>query len=269
MPLRPLLIAVLFLLGGLVLVPEAGAQEAGTDDARARALFIEGESHYAAGRYQEAADHYQKAFVLSQRPELLFNIGNAYERMGEYRKAADYLRRYADSPRARDVVSVRERIRRLEAAAEVEERRRAEAEAEAEAARKATTAAANESPAAEPSTRGDVSDPAIWWLAGSGGAAVVTVVFAVLSNAAGSDAEADCASTSGGVLLCDQDASDALSQETVFAIATDVSAVATVATLSVGLYLLLREDDGSAEAASALAPAVVPGGVGVSFSGRF
>lgn len=238
------------------------------EDTRARELFLEGEAHYAAGRYELAAERYEQAYELSQRPELLFNIGNAYERMGEYAKAADYLQRYADSPRARDVVSVRERVRRLEAAAAAE-KRRAEQEQEAAQAREAEPALVQPT-TPEPEAEDD-GNPAFWWLVGSGVAAVSTVAFGLLATNAGNNAAEDCTETSGGRPLCRDTASSALTQETVFAISADVSAIATVVTAGVGIYLLVQGDDDKESSATAtrVEPALVPSGFGVSLSGRF
>jgi tetratricopeptide (TPR) repeat protein len=237
------------------------------EDSRARELFLEGEAHYAAGRYELAAERYLEAYQLSQRPELLFNLGNAYERMGEYEKAADYLRRYADSPRARDVVSVRERVRRLEAAAAAEKRR---AEQEQQQTNQ-TEPPVTQQPVAPPPRAEEGGNPALWWLVGSGAAAVSTVVFGLLATNAGNNAAEDCTETSDGRPLCLDAASGALTQETVFAIGADVSAIATVVTAGVGLYLLFQGDDEkeSAGTATRLEPALVPSGFGVSFSGRF
>lgn len=238
------------------------------EDTRARELFLEGEAHYAAGRYELAAERYLDAYELSQRPELLFNLGNAFERMGEYEKAADYLRRYADSPRARDVVSVRERVRRLEAAA-AEEQRRAEQEREqAQTPEVEQPVAPSSTP--PPAARED-GNPATWWLIGSGAAAVSTVVLGLLATNAGSRAAEDCSETSTGRPLCRDTASSALTQETVFAIGADVSAIATLVTAGVGLYLLLQGDDekDSSATATRVEPALVPSGFGVSLSGRF
>ncbi len=115
---RPALLA----LASLILIAsmtEPALADPKRDDAekRAQKLFQVGDDHYAAGRYEEAVVHFQQAYELSQQPALLFNMANAYERMGEYEKAAEHLRRYLESPKAEDVASVRERIRRLELSA--------------------------------------------------------------------------------------------------------------------------------------------------------
>ncbi|WP_428263446.1 tetratricopeptide repeat protein [Haliangium sp.] len=259
------ILALIF--GFSVFVPQADAQK--RDDERARDLFIEGEAHYAAGRYEEAAKVYEEAFELSQRPELLFNIANAYERMGEYTTAADYLRRYVQSPRARDVVSVRERIRRLEVAAEEQRRRQEEERKQAEL--EAQQASSNTGAGPTKPQR----NPAVFWLAGSGAAAAGAVVFGLLANAAGNDAAKSCGDAPDGGLVCRETADGALTRETIFAISADVSAVAAVATAGVGLYLYLtygNEDESPAEqdaATTQIAPTLMPNGFGVTMTGRF
>lgn len=273
MRLQPILALAFTLIIGPT-VQQARAQQPPGDeqeesDQRARDLFLEGEAHYAAGRYEQAAENYLQAYELSKRPALLFNVGNAYERLGEYDEAAEYLRRYIESPRARDVVSVRERIRRLEAAAEQarreQERREQERPAPGEREPRVQVAA-------QPSSRADDrQSPAMWWLIGSGAAAATTVVFGLLARDAGNSAAAGCAETSTGRALCRDQVSSDLTRETVFAIGADVSAIAALTMAGVGLYLLLEDDAPQETAARSarLTPDLVPGGFGVSISGRF
>jgi tetratricopeptide (TPR) repeat protein len=263
--------------------PQPQSPQPSTDDERARSLFLEGEAHYAAGRYELAAERYLEAYELSQRPELLFNLGNAYERLGDYAKAAQYLSQYVASPRARDVVSVRERIRRLEAAA-AEQLRRAQQEQQeqqevprADSADTADTAdSAGSAVTASPPPRPTASDRcgrATWWLIGSGASAAGAIGMGLLALNAGSNAARRCADD--GRPVCLDTASSALTQETVFAIGADVLAVATVVTAGVGIYLLFQDDaqddDQTARPATTtrLAPTLGPDGLGVSLSGRF
>ncbi|ACY18920.1 Tetratricopeptide TPR_4 [Haliangium ochraceum DSM 14365] len=255
----------------------AQAQQDDEDtDERARTLYMEGEAHYAAGRYEEAAESFLEAFNLSGRTALLFNLGNAYERMGDYERAAEYLRRYVDSPRARDVVSVRERVRRLEAAAERKRREAAEAEERREAAE---AAAANAVASSDDDGSEEAAGPdrsGYWWLLGSGGAAVGTIAFGLAARQAGNEAAALCSETSEGRPLCDDEASSALSRETAFAIGADVGAIVTLVMAGVGTYLILSADDSSAERPAAearFAPRIVPtwstNSAGLSLQGHF
>jgi tetratricopeptide (TPR) repeat protein len=270
-------IAILLLSAIYLPAPPAHAQpQPPVEDTRARELFLEGEAHYAAGRYEQAAERYLEAYQLSQRPELLFNVGNAYERLGDYEKAAEYLRQYADNPRARDVVSVRERIRRLEAAAAEEKRRQQQQQQQQQEAARREAEVTVSPPApipapAQPRAESGGGNGAMWWLIGSGVAAAGAVGMGLLASNAGNDAAEDCAETSGGRLVCRDAASDALAQETAFAIGADVFAVAAVVTAGVGIYLLLQDDGEETRPAAAtrLAPTLAPDGIGVSLSGRF
>lgn len=241
--------------------------EGDDQDARARELFLEGEAHYAAGRYELAAERYLEAYELSQRPELLFNVGNAYERLGDYARAAHYLGQYVASPRARDVVSVRERIRRLEAAAAEEQRRAQEQQQPVAAPESAVAAPATPRP--RPRHDDGRRTRATWWLIGSGVSAAGALGMGLLAINAGSNAERRCADT--GRPVCLDSASSALAQETAFAISGDVLAVAAVVTAGVGIYLLFQDDGDEARPATAtrLAPTLAPGGLGVSLSGNF
>jgi tetratricopeptide (TPR) repeat protein len=237
------------------------------EDERARSLFLEGEAHYAAGRYELAAARYLEAYQLSQRPELLFNVGNAYERLGDYEKAAQYLGEYVASPRARDVVSVRERIRRLEAAAAEQTRRTQEEEQPVPTAGSADSAVTT-SPSLRPAAESRRTR-ATWWLIGSGVSAAGAIGMGLLAINAGSNAARKCVDT--GRPVCLDTASSALAQETAFAISADVLAVATVVTAGVGIYLLFQDEGDEARPATAtrLAPTLGPDGLGVSLSGRF
>lgn len=257
-------------------VPQARAQQspgAGQEDAdrRARAIFLEGEAHYAAGRYERAAQSYLEAYELSKRPELLFNVGNAYERMGDYEKAAEYLRRYVQSPRARDVVSVRERIRRLEAAAEEVRREQERSEPDERPGAPEQPEASVQAVVQPPSSADQGKRRAMWWLVGSGAAATTTVVLGLLAYSSGRTASADCAETGTGRVLCRDRASGDLTRETLLAIGADVSAIAALTMAGVGVYLLVQDSAGPENAARSarLTPELVPGGFGVSVSGRF
>jgi tetratricopeptide (TPR) repeat protein len=246
--------------------PQPQQQPPPGEDERARELFLEGEAHYAAGRYEEAAERYLQAYELSQRPELLFNLGNAYERLGDYAKAAQYLSQYVASPRARDVVSVRERIRRLEAAAAEQQRRAQEQEQQPPPQEPEVDSAITATPPPGPADR-ESSGRATWWLIASGASAAGAVGMGLLALNAGNNADRRCADA--GRPVCLDTASSALTQETVFAISADVLAVATVVTAGVGIYLLFQDDGQDDDRTARLAPTLGPDGLGVSLSGRF
>lgn len=262
----------------------------GERDQRARVLYKEGEGDYAAGRYEEAAAKFQEAYKLSKRPALLFNLANAYERMGEYQKAADNLERYLDSPKVKDVVSVRERIRRLESAVESQreaERKRAR---DAELAKKTagTDSGAGEGGAGTGKTDTDqkqlVDDPRpkdgnkrdgqrklrpIYALGATSAVALIgTVAFGIAASSAAGDAEAYCMDPSGSG-LCQDAAKDAINRERRYALLADLSFSVAAISAGVGLYLFLRSrskrDPGDRQ--SKVVPIIVPNGLGLGVSG--
>ncbi|MBT8492444.1 MAG: hypothetical protein KJO07_05255 [Deltaproteobacteria bacterium] len=157
MPTR-LAIAV-FLVSLSAAAPTALAQ---APQAQARVEYQKGETAYATGDFETAIVHYKKAYELSKKPALLFNIAQAYKVKRDYRNAIyfyeTYLRleespsnqadveRYiknlkaqmaADRKRAEDERRLEQERKRAKAAKEKAEaeQRRLEAEAKARQAR--------------------------------------------------------------------------------------------------------------------------------------
>lgn len=92
--------------------PRLSPEEA---DKRARALFEQGRVAFQEGRYRDAWDYFRKAYLLSKRPELLYNVGQAADRMRMDREALEafrlYLKRLPDAENRREVEN---RVRALE-----------------------------------------------------------------------------------------------------------------------------------------------------------
>jgi tetratricopeptide (TPR) repeat protein len=252
-----------------VAVAQQDEADRASDDARARELYLEGEGAYAAGDYERAAARFARAYELSERPALLFNLGNAYERMGEYDRAADALRRYLESPRARDREAVMMRIDRLEEA----HRRRQE-----ERSRQEAVDAGGDGDDEEPALTGEVdlggpagggdAARATWWL-GAGGAAVAGgLIFGLVSHSAGNRAAGLC-SDFDGERLCPDSARSALSRERGFAIAADMTTVLGLSAAGVGGYLLWKQRRGEPERGLSIAPTALPGALGVGVRGEF
>lgn len=104
-------------------------------DAEARALFQAGSHAFSDGRYEDALTHFTRSHELSQRPELLYNIGTTQDRLRREPEAVAafeaYLEALPDAPNRREVEG-RLRVLREEIAREAEEdaeRERAAAEA--------------------------------------------------------------------------------------------------------------------------------------------
>jgi hypothetical protein len=66
-------------------------------DVAARSEFEQGASEYDRGHFMEALAHYERAYVLSPRPKLLFNIGRAAEGEGKLERAIEAYAAYLDA----------------------------------------------------------------------------------------------------------------------------------------------------------------------------
>ncbi len=102
----------------LMLVTATGRPAAaGNDDARwqAHTHYKSGQRLYDAGAYQSAALEFTAAYDLSSRPELLFNMGQAYRLAGDCELARDAYQRFrAEDPTAIERTNVSERIAEME-----------------------------------------------------------------------------------------------------------------------------------------------------------
>jgi tetratricopeptide (TPR) repeat protein len=84
-------------------------------DRKARALFKQGREAYEDGRYRDAWDYFRQAYVLSKRPELLYNVGQAADRLRMDREALEAFKLYlARLPEAENRREVENRVRALE-----------------------------------------------------------------------------------------------------------------------------------------------------------
>jgi hypothetical protein len=162
---------------GVALAQEAQAGEAeaagevDAADAEARSLFDAGSMAFSHGRYEEALERFERAYDLSGRPELLYNIAATHDRLRNDEAALEHFERFiADVPDTERSSEVEARIAVLRAQIE-----RASAPTPEDTARVAPPEAAPEPTAAEE------DDGSTWWIwAGAGvlviGAAVVAVV---------------------------------------------------------------------------------------------
>lgn len=117
----------------------AHAQDGG--DEEARALYAAGEVAYDEGRFEDALTQFQRAYELSGRPELLYNVGLAATNAGDERTALAALERYiAEIPDAPNRGIVEGRIANLRR--EIDEEDANERAAEEERARQADDEAA-------------------------------------------------------------------------------------------------------------------------------
>ena len=76
----------------LWLVAPAFAQPTGEDQAKKH--FKLGRVFQDSGEYLRAADEYKEAYLLDHKPEMLFNIAQAYRLGGEKQLAIEYYQQY-------------------------------------------------------------------------------------------------------------------------------------------------------------------------------
>jgi hypothetical protein len=102
------------LMMGLVLhVRVAHGQDAATEEARAH--FRKGQQLFDVGRWDEAADEFEKAYAVRSDPTFLFNMAQAYRRKGDARRAIDLYKNYLiKAPKSPQRADVEERIRALQ-----------------------------------------------------------------------------------------------------------------------------------------------------------
>jgi tetratricopeptide (TPR) repeat protein len=231
-------------------------------------LYEEGNAHYSAGRYTLAAELFIKAYELSGKPALLFNLANTYERAGNYEKAAKYLRMYLDGGEVHDVASVRARLQRLELAATEQKKDAADAKPVAP-----STPPPNQ-PLDKPARVAKGKPSTVpYYIAGAGffAGATAAVVFGLRAGSERSEIDKLCTPQGDGV-ICPPQAEPHLSNERSYALISDVGIGIAAASVATGvIYYLVTRDTGSADEPSQQALSIVPtgGGLSVFAGGRF
>jgi tetratricopeptide (TPR) repeat protein len=110
-------------------------------DQEARMLFEAGRVAYAAGRFDDSLGYFQRAYEMSGRPVLLYNVGSAADKLRRDAVALDAFRRYLEAmPSAENREEVQSRITVLEQVVAAEDSRTAAAAAAAAAAANANGA---------------------------------------------------------------------------------------------------------------------------------
>jgi tetratricopeptide (TPR) repeat protein len=234
----------------LFAAPLARAQDA---DTQARVHFEAGRNYNATGDYESAAREFARAYELSHRPGLLFNLYSVYERLGDFAQAANYLERFlADEPNAEDRATLEQRLVRL--------RERA-------SAGQGSTAAPADAPSARPaSTGGDPFPVPAVVVTGVGAAALLSV--AVLGGlAAGEDASVaeTCGRDAGRTCT-----SDDVATLNALNVAADSLLAIGLVTVTAGVVLwIVLASQGGGESVAAL-PWISPSGDGgLALAGRF
>ena len=247
------------------------AVSAGAQDERARLHLQSGASYYEAGDYEDALREFQRAHVLSQRPELFYNFALCYQQLGDLQNAAIYLRRYLDEVQSienRDQLERRhanllERIAAQEAdpsarpvfrfefddaerSAADEDEAPATHPGQAETRREVGPAEhgpAEPVGAAEPDTRQGIPAGAAVGYAVAGVGVVLAVTFGSLALRERGRIEDGC----GADRSC---SSNEVQQLKGYALATDIGLAVAVAGAAIGTILLITGRDDSDEATS-------------------
>src|SRR5580693_4387830 len=108
-----------FLLSVLLPLALAAASASAADpdtELQAKQRFAAGAQAYREARYKDAIDLFLQANKLDAHPELIFNVGQAYEKLADVPDALRCYREYLRlAPAASDRATVEASIRNLEA----------------------------------------------------------------------------------------------------------------------------------------------------------
>lgn len=250
------------------------ADESAQNRKRAAELYANGERLYQEGSYESAILAFQESFDLSKEPQLLYNIGNAYERLGDFANS----RRYLDQYRAFAPEKEREALsRRIQA---LDQRQREKEQKEREAA----AAAAAENKPAQPQPQPDTTpvqqekpkkDPvfgpaAIVLTAGVAVGLGLGIGFGVKASGEKQKALDGCMD-SGGSLFCSDASQDALAKRKTSALVADIGfAVAGAAAIGLITVLVLKATrKNKSNQRASLAPYAGPRSSGLVFNLRF
>jgi len=261
-------LATVVLVGMLALLPaQTRAQDAqDATSQQARDLYRQGDRAYREGRYEEAVEAFQQAYELSGRPQLLYNMANAYERLNRLTDAVAALEQYAPEAPEGDRTVIQSRITQLEARIATERDAAEHASAEHDAHQDASPPSSGTS-----SQRGhDLTGPAV--LMSIGGAAIVaSIVMGVLALSDSNAARSACMVV-GGRTICPESAHGNSDAARNLALATDISWGVGATAAAIGLVWLivdLSSGSSSSETAPHASVSVGPDYSGVVVTGSF
>jgi tetratricopeptide (TPR) repeat protein len=224
--MRCVFIAAGLLAMPLLWSPPARAQGGSSEqdkEAQAKVMYNNGVTLYEEGSYEAAIVAFRKAYELSGRHALLYNIANAQERLGRTQDAIDTLNTYRAYAMPDEAESLERRLRAMERRVE-EERRIAKAKADAEAAA-ATNANPNPQPTPTPTPpperQGVGAGSLVLYVTGAVGISA-GALFGVNAMGARDDAMAFC-SEGGGTLYCSPEADEHLARDRRNSLASDIS----------------------------------------------
>jgi tetratricopeptide (TPR) repeat protein len=251
-------------VSGIVDVDQEG------DDERAKAHFQVGKSLYDSGRFSEAAEEWEKAYDLSGRAELLYNIYVAHRDATEMQAAIAALQRYLEGAEI-------EPARRINLEARLRAMQSAQAEAGAPQAVVEPEPASEPEPEPEPAPapdaalRGSSDDATVspiisYGLIGLGGSMVVgAVVTGILAQGKIDDVESACPNEA---CPFDFDLDGTRNDAQTLALVTDVLWIGGAIAAGAGVTLLLLEPE-EQQAPAAPTASLRCGPLGCSVSGSF
>lgn len=235
---------------------EEAAKTPEVDLEQAKVKYEEGKAHYEAGEYDKALAAFTEAYNLSNKPDLLFNLGVCSEKIGDSTKAIAYYELYLEeNPDAADRDDVAQRLAALK-------------ESQAEPAEPEPAAAAPPPPEEEDELVVEQEeDTEIFWpgaVIGLGGLILASgALTAIMAYNRYGDLEDSCS----------PDCSDSkVSKVKKAALAADIQFALGGAVVAAGVIWWVTADDGEAEVEMAGlkgAPLVLPGGGGLVVEGEF
>jgi tetratricopeptide (TPR) repeat protein len=238
----------LLLTGAGARAEEPIAPESSSDE-YARELYLRGESAYQEGNYEQAISALTRAYELSPRPALLYDLANAFERLGRYEEAASMLERYAADAPEQQREPVRKRIASLQSRA-AERRRMESASARLTRSSRESPTPDSQSVRVSKTAPAPARSPLGFIVAGAGIASIgLGVVFGISARNARGDARELCM-PGGESVLCPTRTRTLLVQASHNALAANIAWGAGAAAVGAGLYLLLGADANDAQAST-------------------
>jgi tetratricopeptide (TPR) repeat protein len=258
------------LVAAALLVPVvSGAQDKPAGEAeepqkidleQAKVKYEEGKGHFKGGKYEEALAAFTEAYNLSNKPDLLFNLGVCSEKLGQNKKAIAYYELYLEeNPEATDREDVSKRLEALKASQEQPDEPVEPAEPE--------PTPAPPPPADDELIVEEDEETEIFWpglVIGLGGLVLATgTLTAIMAYNSYGDLEDTCSPDCSN---------DKVSKVESKALAADIQFAVGGAVVAAGVIWWLTADDGEAEVQVAgveAAPLVLPGGGGLMLEGEF
>jgi tetratricopeptide (TPR) repeat protein len=235
--------------------PAAAAPQQGDAHAEevARQHFQLGRVQYENGQFRDAAASFERAYELSKREVLWYNIYLAYRDVGDNAKSAEALRNYLTKVEQIDNrAHLEARLASLDRLVQQEQERKQQEQARAAQAPSATEAAQPQSEQAQPAgapgePQQDRSSPSIlpYVLMGVGGALVIGgVVTGLMASSKHSELEDKCMDN-----RCDPSLQSLADEGETLALTADILLLSGIAAAATGgvLWFLGRNDASESE----------------------